>query len=198
MEYAHIWANDVIWPELAYSKRRLSNVSDLPCGSYCGPFFWLVSVKAGVMKCVYAHCGWFRTIQSCQRVRLPNMLAFRTGSAFYVLAALVEKGLLKLGNFKKSSSKRRYAYILTPKGVREKSLLTSRFIERKREEYKDLRAEIEALEREAGLTDGNGYLPDSRPWNCAIKDCNSIYGVYHQKMRFLSGLGLPIMRRYGE
>ena len=84
------------------------------------------------------------------------------GSAFYVLAALVEKGLLKLDNFKNNSSKGRYAYILIPKGVREKSLLTSRFIERKREEYKDLRAEIEALEREAGLMDGNGYRPDSR------------------------------------
>ena len=84
------------------------------------------------------------------------------GSAFYVLAALVEKGFLKFDNFKNSSSKGRYAYILTPKGLREKTLLTARFIERKREEYKDMRAEIEALEREAGLMDGNGDRPDSR------------------------------------
>ena len=84
------------------------------------------------------------------------------GSAFYVLTALVEKGFLKLDNFKNSSSKRKYAYILTPKGVREKSLLTSRFIERKREEYENLRAEIEALEREAGLSFDDGSLSDPR------------------------------------
>ena len=94
--------------------------------------------------------------------KIAEDVGISNGSAFYVLAALVEKGFLKLDNFKKSSSKGRYAYILTPKGVREKSLLTVRFIERKREEYKNLRAEIEALEREAGLTDGNDYLPDSR------------------------------------
>ena len=94
--------------------------------------------------------------------KIAEDVGISNGSAFYVLAALVEKGLLKLDNFKNSSSKRHYAYILTPKGVREKSLLTSRFIERKREEYKDLRDEIAALEREAGLTDGNDYLPGSR------------------------------------
>jgi hypothetical protein len=40
---------------------------------------------------------------------------------------------------------------LTPKGIREKSLLTHSFIERKREEFEDLKAEIRALEKEAGL-----------------------------------------------
>ena len=94
--------------------------------------------------------------------KIAEDVGISNGSAFYVLAALVEKGFLKLNNFKNSSSKGCYAYILTPKGVREKSLLTARFIERKREEYKDLRAEIEALEREAGLMDGNGDRSDSR------------------------------------
>ena len=93
--------------------------------------------------------------------KIAEDVGISNGSAFYVLTALVEKGFLKLDNFKNSSSKGRYAYILTPKGLREKTLLTARFIERKREEYKDLRAEIEALEREAGLTDGN-YIPGSR------------------------------------
>ena len=87
--------------------------------------------------------------------KIAEDVGISNGSAFYVLAALVEKGFLKLDNFKNSSSKGRYAYILTPKGLREKTLLTARFIERKREEYKNLRAEIEALEREAGLGAGN-------------------------------------------
>ena len=94
--------------------------------------------------------------------KIAEDVGISNGSAFYVLASLVEKGFLKLDNFKNSSSKGRYAYILTPKGVREKSLLASRFIVRKREEYKDLRAEIEALEREAGIMYGNGDRPDSR------------------------------------
>ena len=88
--------------------------------------------------------------------KIAEDVGISNGSAFYVLAALVEKGFLKLDNFKNSSSKGRYAYILTQKGLREKTLLTARFIERKREEYKDLRAEIEALVREAGLAFDDG------------------------------------------
>jgi hypothetical protein len=63
----------------------------------------------------------------------------------------VEKGFVKLGNFKKNPRKGQYAYLLTPKGIREKSLLTHSFIERKREEFDALKAEIKALEEEAGL-----------------------------------------------
>ena len=74
------------------------------------------------------------------------------GSAYYVLTALVEKGFVKLENFKNSSRKGQYAYILTPKGVREKSVLTHRFIERKKNEFKELRAEIAALEEEVGIS----------------------------------------------
>jgi EPS-associated MarR family transcriptional regulator len=73
------------------------------------------------------------------------------GSAYYVLTALVEKGLVKLGNFKNNPRKGQYAYLLTPKGIREKSLLTHSFIERKRAEFEALKAEIAALEEEAGL-----------------------------------------------
>ena len=54
-------------------------------------------------------------------------------------------------NFKKNPRKGQYAYLLTPKGIREKSILTHNFIERKRQEYNDLEREIEALEEEAGL-----------------------------------------------
>ena len=94
--------------------------------------------------------------------KIAEDVGISNGSAFYLLKALVEKGFLKLNNFKNSSNKGRYAYILTPKGVREKSLLTSSFLERKREEYKNLRAEIEALEREAGLAFDDGHLSDPR------------------------------------
>lgn len=87
------------------------------------------------------------TRQVAEEVGISN------GSAYYVLTALVEKGFVKLGNFKNNPRKGQYAYFLTPKGLREKSLLTHRFIKRKRQEYVDLRAEIELLEREAGVID---------------------------------------------
>jgi EPS-associated MarR family transcriptional regulator len=79
-------------------------------------------------------------------------IGISNGSAYYILTALVEKGFVKLENFKQNPRKGSYAHLLTPKGIREKSLLTHRFIKHKRREFADLRAEIEALEHEAGLT----------------------------------------------
>ena len=73
------------------------------------------------------------------------------GSAYYVLTALVQKGFVKLENFRQNPRKGQYAYLLTPRGIREKSLLTHRFIDRKKQEYERLRAEIEVLEDEVGL-----------------------------------------------
>jgi EPS-associated MarR family transcriptional regulator len=83
--------------------------------------------------------------------QVADEVGISNGSAYYVLTALVEKGFVKLGNFKKNPRKGQYAYLLTPKGIREKSLLTHSFIERKREEFEVLKAEIKALEEEAGL-----------------------------------------------
>ena len=83
--------------------------------------------------------------------QVADAVGISNGSAYYVLTALVEKGLVKLDNFKKNKKKGRYAYLLTPKGIREKSILTHNFIERKRQEYRDLKNEIRALEKEAGL-----------------------------------------------
>jgi EPS-associated MarR family transcriptional regulator len=83
--------------------------------------------------------------------QVADEVGISNGSADYILTALVEKGFVKLGNFKKNSRKRQYAYLLTSKDIREKSLLTHSFIRRKREEFEVLKAEIKALEDEAGL-----------------------------------------------
>ena len=83
--------------------------------------------------------------------KVADAVGISNGSAYYVLTALIEKGLVKLENFTNSSTKGRYIYLLTPKGIREKSILTHNFIERKRREYRELRNEIEALEEEIGL-----------------------------------------------
>ena len=79
-----------------------------------------------------------------QRVGISN------GSAFYLLSSLVDKGFVKLENFKKSSQKTRYSYLLTPKGIREKSVITSKFLVRKKQEYELLKKEITKLERDLG------------------------------------------------
>ena len=83
--------------------------------------------------------------------QVADEVGISNGSAYYVLIALVEKGFVKLGNFKNNPRKGQYAYLLTPKGIREKSLLTHSFIERKRQEFEDLKTEIQVLEEEAGL-----------------------------------------------
>ena len=81
---------------------------------------------------------------------LAAEVGISNGSAYYVVAALLDKGLIKLGNFANNPHKFYYAYLLTPRGIREKSLLTHSFIERKREEFEVLKAEIKELEEEAG------------------------------------------------
>ena len=79
---------------------------------------------------------------------VADAVGISNGSAYYVLKALIEKGFVKLESFSNSSHKVGYAYLLTPKGIREKSLLTHRFIKRKRLSFEKLRAEIKALEGE--------------------------------------------------
>ncbi|MEP5937634.1 MAG: MarR family EPS-associated transcriptional regulator [Erythrobacter sp.] len=81
---------------------------------------------------------------------LAGAVGISTGSAHYLLSALIERGLVELGNFRAADDKRRYAYILTPKGLAEKTSITGRFLARKLEEYEALKCEIEELEAEFG------------------------------------------------
>ena len=90
--------------------------------------------------------------------QIADKVCISNGSAYYVLKALIDKGFVKLENFKNNPRKRQYAYLLTPKGVHEKSLLTHRFIDRKRQEFEDLAEEILALEREVGLVSDVGFF----------------------------------------
>lgn len=77
---------------------------------------------------------------------LAEAVGVSVGGMHYVLNALIDKGLVKLGNFSAAEDKRRYAYILTPKGVAQKVALTRAFLARKMAEYEALKAEIEALQ----------------------------------------------------
>ena len=82
---------------------------------------------------------------------LAKAVGLSTGGIHYVLNALIERGFVKLGNFIASQEKRRYAYVLTPKGIAQKAALTQVFLTRKIEEYMALREEIEALTSEIDL-----------------------------------------------
>jgi EPS-associated MarR family transcriptional regulator len=79
---------------------------------------------------------------------LAKAVGVSAGGIHYVLSALIEKGLLKLGNFTAAEDKRRYAYVLTRQGLSEKAVMTRNFLTRKTAEYEALRAEIEALSAE--------------------------------------------------
>ena len=82
---------------------------------------------------------------------LAQKVGISNGSSYYLLISLIDKGFIKLSNFKKSSQKGKYYYLLTPKGIREKSLITSSFIERKKHEYRALKEEITKLEKDLDL-----------------------------------------------
>tara|TARA_B100000780_G_C20816403_1_gene324365 strand:+ start:26 stop:361 length:336 start_codon:yes stop_codon:yes gene_type:complete len=80
------------------------------------------------------------TREIAQKVGISN------GSAYYLLTSLIEMGFVKLSNFNNNSQKIKYSYLLTPKGVREKSLITGKFLVRKKKEFEALRQEINSLE----------------------------------------------------
>lgn len=92
--------------------------------------------------------SWNRKVSSR---RVAGEVGISNRSAYHVLGALVEKGLVKLGNFDRNQDKRRYEYLLATECIREKFLLTCGFIEQKREECKLLLTQIIDFEEEAVL-----------------------------------------------
>jgi EPS-associated MarR family transcriptional regulator len=85
---------------------------------------------------------------SSQRVLSTN-LGLSLGKINYCMKMLIEKGLIKVDNFKNNNNKIQYSYFLTPKGIKEKGRLTLQFIKIKTQEYEDLREEINQLRIEA-------------------------------------------------
>ena len=79
------------------------------------------------------------------------------------MTALIEKGFVKLKNFAQSKTKSNYIYELTPRGIRAKAALAVSFLERKRHEYEDLKAEIELLENELGVEEKGKFSKTGDP-----------------------------------
>lgn len=80
--------------------------------------------------------------------QLSQKLGLSLGKTHYVLHALLDTGLVKIKNFRRSDNKLAYAYLLTPKGLSEKLQLTQAFLARKETEFEALQAKIRQLRQE--------------------------------------------------
>ncbi|OGT02679.1 MAG: MarR family EPS-associated transcriptional regulator [Gallionellales bacterium RBG_16_57_15] len=106
--------------------------------------------------------GLLKTLEnnpSLSQRDLAKRLGVSLGKINFCLNALVEKGCLKVNNFRNSDNKLAYAYLLTPGGIEEKARMTVYFLKYKVQEYERLRAEIEELQREAAQ---KGLLENAR------------------------------------
>jgi len=73
---------------------------------------------------------------------LARQLGFSLGKLNYCVKALQQKGLIKIKNFEKNPNKLNYIYVLTPRGIAEKTKLTINFMKRKTKEYEELKEEL--------------------------------------------------------
>ena len=91
------------------------------------------------------HFNVMRKIQEQPKTSQRNLaeqLGFSLGKLNYCLKALQQKGLIKIKNFQKNTNKLNYIYVLTPKGINEKTKLTVNFMKRKMKEYEELKGEL--------------------------------------------------------
>jgi len=77
--------------------------------------------------------------------RLAEAMGVSLGKTHYLLKALFDKGLVIAGRFSRSATKLNYVYVLTPAGVTHRLQLTRRFLQRKEQEFLNLKSEIERL-----------------------------------------------------
>ena len=83
-----------------------------------------------------------------QQREMAKAMGVSLGKANYCLQALVQKGLVKIDNFRRNDNKLGYSYLLTPSGIEEKAKLTVNFLKLKIAEYDTIRNEIEELRRD--------------------------------------------------
>ena len=79
---------------------------------------------------------------------LARQLGVSLGKVNYCLNALIDRGWVKVNNFKNSNNKSAYAYLLTPRGFEEKAKITVRFLKQRLRDYEQIKREIAELEAE--------------------------------------------------
>ena len=80
--------------------------------------------------------------------QLSEELGISLGKVNYCLKSLIQKGFVKINNFKNSNHKLQYSYLLTPTGIEEKTKLTIEFLKVKTAEYEALKEEVERIKNE--------------------------------------------------
>ena len=91
------------------------------------------------------HFNVFREIDKSTKPtqrQLADKLGFSLGKLNYCIKALKKKGLVKISNFEKNPNKLKYIYILTPRGISQKTRLTINFMKAKMKEYENLKKEL--------------------------------------------------------
>ena len=92
-----------------------------------------------------------QVLRSSQR-ELAQQLGFSLGKLNYCLKALQKKGFVKLQNFQQKTNKIKYLkYVITPKGISERTRLTINFMKRKMNEYDQLKKELEGSVKEKNI-----------------------------------------------
>jgi len=85
--------------------------------------------------------------------QLAESLGISLGKTNYCLKSLIDKGWVKVTNFRKNPNKKAYTYLLTPKGIEEKARVTLRFFKSKQREFDLLQTELEELRLESAKFD---------------------------------------------
>ena len=83
--------------------------------------------------------------QEVSQRELSKNIGISLGKINYILKALIDKGVVKARNFKNNKNKIQYSYLLTPKGIEEKTKLTIEFLKAKTQEYEALKKEVDRL-----------------------------------------------------
>lgn len=112
----------------------------------------LVSLVPNILIHDENHLKVLRLLELNPRINqrdLAEGLGVSVGKTNYCLKALLDKGLIKIQNFRNSQNKLAYVYLLTPAGISTKAELTTQFLKRKVAEYELLEREIELLRQEA-------------------------------------------------
>jgi len=91
--------------------------------------------------------------------QLANELGISLGKVNYCLKALMGKGLVKVANFRNNKNKLSYMYLLTPRGIEEKAVITLAFLKFKLHEFEMLQREIEVLRKDVGMNSKESNPP---------------------------------------
>ena len=104
-----------------------------------------------------AHLKLLRLIESRPHLtqrQVARELDMSLGKVNYCVKALIDKGWIKARNFRNNKNKLSYAYLLTPRGIEQKAVITLHFLRRKMTEYEALKKEILDLRREVDQNAG--------------------------------------------